>query len=115
MLRKKRKLKIRVSGYFIIPFIIETGEIKTIEVEENKPSFFNLFTNIRLPSSKDETDSLDLETEKEIGHYLDSEFEYGMEFVEEFIPHALDYYLGFKPDNDEYSKYLSEHHRKDTN
>ncbi len=38
-----------------------------------------------------------------------------MEFVEEFIPHALDYYLGFKPENDEYSKYLNDHNRKDTN
>ncbi len=29
-----------------------------------------------------------------------------MEFVEEFLPHATDYYLGFKIESSEYSNYL---------
>lgn len=52
---------------------------------------------------------LNLEDEKELGHHLDTEFEYIMEFIEEFIPHALDYYLGFKTESNEYSNYLQDH------
>ncbi len=55
-----------------------------------------------------------IDDEKELGHYLDTEFEYGMEFVEEFIPHAMDYYLGFKSENDEYSHYLQDKVRKES-
>ena len=35
-----------------------------------------------------------------------------MEFIEEFIPHALDYYLAIKHDGEEYSKYLSKENER---
>lgn len=35
-----------------------------------------------------------------------------MEFVEEFIPHASEYFLGFKTESEEYSNYL-EHFKKE--
>lgn len=89
-----------------------TGEIKTLEFFEPKKSFFNFFSNVRLPSF-DEVDKVDYETERELGSYLDLEFEYGMEILEEFIPHALDYYVGLKTESDEYAKYSAEQHHKD--
>jgi hypothetical protein len=49
----------------------------------------------------------DFENEKELGAYLESEFEIGIEMVDEFIPYATDYFLGLKPEGtDEYSNYL---------
>jgi len=42
---------------------------------------------VKLPS-KESVDKLSHENEKELGSYLDTEFEYSMEFVEEFIPNA---------------------------
>ena len=91
---------------FFFLFYLETGEVITKSVEKPKKSFFNFFSNVKVPS-KDEINSYDFEHEKELGPYLDSEFENGLEFIEEFIPHATDYFLGLKPeDNDEFTNYL---------
>lgn len=79
--------------------------------EEARHSFFNFFCNLKTPS-KEEISKLDFEDEKELGGYLDTEFEYAMEFIEEFIPHASEYFLGFKTDSEEYSNYL-EHFKKE--
>mmetsp|Transcript_20328 Transcript_20328/g.21116 ORF Transcript_20328/g.21116 Transcript_20328/m.21116 type:complete len:278 (+) Transcript_20328:13-846(+) len=86
----------------------KTGEIQNRTVEQPKKSFFNFFCTVRIPTPED-IGELDFEDEKELGHYLDSEFEYGMEFVEEFIPHVTDYYLGFKTETDELSSYMESH------
>lgn len=97
-----------------MPFIIETGEIKEEDTELPKDSFFNFFCDISLPDQSN-IDNIDIDTEKELGFYLDSELEYGMEFIEEFIPNATDYYLAIKYDGDEYSKYCNkENHRKNS-
>ncbi len=85
---------------------LETGEIITKSIETPKKSFFNFFTNVKVPT-KEEIIDYDFEKEKELGPYLDHEFEIGTEFVDEFIPHATEYFLGFKPDDtDEYTDYL---------
>lgn len=89
-----------------------TGETKTIEFTEPKRSFFNFFSNVRLPTTE-EVDKVDYEVEKELGSYLDLEFEYGMEILEEFIPHALDYYVSLKTESDEFAKYSSQQHHND--
>jgi len=42
------------------------------------------------------------------------EFSYGMEFLEEFLPHATEYYLGFMTDSEEYMNYYKENNRKES-
>lgn len=87
----------------------KTGETKLRTVEVPKDTFFNFFCNLRLPS-EEEVKDFDFDDEKELGQQLDTEFEYGMEFVEEFIPHATDYFLGFnsQSQNNEYTLYCEE-------
>jgi nucleosome assembly protein 1-like 1 len=85
----------------------KTGEKKTEEKSENVPSFFNFFTNLRLPTI-DEIKKIDFETEKELGGHLDTEYEIGLEFVEEIIPHALEYFIGVSHDAEEYLEYVNE-------
>jgi len=85
----------------------KTGETKLRTTEVPKKTFFNFFSNVRLPS-EEEIKEFDFDDEKELGQYLDTEFEFGMELVEEFIPHATDYFLGFKTESDEYSLYCEE-------
>lgn len=35
-----------------------------------------------------------------------------MEFIEEFIPHATDYFLGLKTESEEYTNYLDSQAKK---
>jgi len=89
----------------------KTGEVETRKIEQPKNTFFNFFATVKLPDEAT-VDKLDFENEKELAQYLDTEFEYVMEFVEEFIPHATDYFLGFKTENEEYTKYMEAQHKK---
>ena len=49
---------------------------------------------------------LDFEIEKDLGQHLDTEYEFAMEFSEDIIPHALEYFMGIKHDSEEYIEYI---------
>jgi nucleosome assembly protein 1-like 1 len=78
-----------------------------VEKEEVKPSFFNFFTNLRLPST-DEVKSLDFDVEKELGAHLDMEYELGVEIVDELIPYSVEYFVGVSHDSEEFGDYMHE-------
>lgn len=84
---------------------IETGEIKTVPTPKSVKSFFNFFTNLRIPTVE-EIKTMDSLKEKELGHHLDTEYELGLEFIEELIPHSVEYYIGVKHDTEEYVDYV---------
>ena len=80
-------------------------------------SFFNFFCNLKTPN-EEEIKKISLNTEREIGkinikfiyfYYLgghfDLEYELCIEFIEEIIPYASEYFLGISNDNDEYAEY----------
>jgi len=85
----------------------KTAEKKNVEVNDTKNSFFNFFTELRMPSVE-EINKIDFDLEKEIGQQLDLEYEYAMEFIEDLMPHALEYFMGIKHDTDEYVEYINE-------
>jgi len=85
----------------------KSAEKKNVEVNEAKNSFFNFFTELRMPSLE-EINKIDFDLEKEIGQQFDLEYEYAMEFIEDLIPHALEYFMGIKHDTDEYVEYINE-------
>jgi len=74
---------------------------------KQKTLFFNFFTELRMPSLE-EINKIDFDLEKEIGQQFDLEYEYAMEFIEDLIPHALEYFMGIKHDTDEYVEYINE-------
>ncbi len=84
-----------------------TGEKKTVEKEEKIPSFFNFFTNLRLPAV-DEMGKLDFEHEKELGAHLDMEYSIGIEFTDEILPYSLEYFVGVTHETEEYEEYFQE-------
>ena len=51
---------------------------------------------------------MEFETEKELGGHFDQEFEIGFEFIEEIIPHALEFFVGVVHDQDEYFEYAAD-------
>jgi hypothetical protein len=56
----------------------------------------------------EEMKKVDYETERELGGHLDVEYEIGIEFVEEIIPHATEYFVGVSHDTEEYMDYMNE-------
>jgi hypothetical protein len=88
--------------------ILDTGEIKTEEIFESIPSFFNFFTNLKFPN-EDEIKKINFNTEKELGFHFDHEFEIGLQFTDEIIPYAFEFFLGVAENQGEYQEYVSEH------
>lgn len=93
----KNKSKVNLS--------LETAEKKTVEIAEDKETFFNFFSNVRLPNPE-EMHKVDFDMEKELGQHFDTEYEFAMEFAEDIIPHALEYFIGLKHDSEEYVEYV---------
>merc|ERR1712032_839348 len=75
----------------------KSGEIKTKEVLESVPSFFNFFTNLRFPLEED-IKNINFNTEKELG----------LHFTDEIIPYAMEFFLGVVEDKNEYPEYVAE-------
>lgn len=99
--RKLGSKKIKNKSIYIN---LETGETKTIEAPTKLKSFFNFFTNLRLPTVE-EMDKFSFDKEKDLGVHLDTEYEIGLEFVEELVPHSIEYFLGIKHDTEEFLDY----------
>jgi hypothetical protein len=102
-----QKLLKRLRKTKVINFNPETGETKTVEVQDNSKSFFNFFSTVKLPT-EEEIKQIDYELEKELGSHLDTEYEMGIELIEEIIPHALEYFVGVTHDTEEYIDYMNE-------
>lgn len=62
---------------------------------------------MRLPT-EEEIKAMDYEVEKELGSHLDTEYEIGLEFIEEIIPYSLEYFVGVTHDAEEYLEYMNE-------
>jgi hypothetical protein len=56
----------------------------------------------------EEMKKLDYERERELGSQFDTEYEIGIELVEEVIPHASEYFVGVTHDTEEYMDYINE-------
>jgi len=56
----------------------------------------------------DEMKNLDYEIEKELGLQLDTEYEIGIEIIDELIPYSTEYFVGVTHDADEFSEYCHE-------
>jgi|LauGreDrversion4_2_1035121.scaffolds.fasta_scaffold636593_2 nucleosome assembly protein 1-like 1 len=100
-----KTVKKTLKNKSIIILIKETGDKKTVEVLDEKDSFFNFFSNVRLPTTE-EMKNIDFELEKDLGQHFDTEYEFAMEFAEDIIPHALEYFMGIKHDSEEYIEYI---------
>ena len=78
-----------------------------MERKEDVPSFFNFFTNLKTPS-EEEIKKVSFDVEKELGGHFDMEYELGVEFTEEIIPYASQFFVGVSHDEEEYLEYLKE-------
>lgn len=90
----------------------KTGETKTEEIYESVPSFFNFFTNLKFPN-EEEIKTIDFNKEKDLGGHFDMEFELGLQFTDEIIPYALEFFLASAEDTKEYSEYFAEQSKEE--
>ena len=74
---------------------------------ESIPSFFSFFTNLKFPS-EEEIKKITFDTEKDLGSHFDTEFEIGLQFTDEIIPYAFEFFLGVAEDPSEYPEYVNE-------
>jgi hypothetical protein len=58
--------------------------------------------------SEDEIKKINFKTESELGYHFDTEFEIGLQFTDEIIPYALEFFLGVAEDKNEYPDYVNE-------
>ncbi len=83
----------------------ETGEKKEIERKEENNSFFNFFTDLKTPN-EEEFKKVSFDAEKELGLHLDTEYELAIEFSEEIIPYASQFFVGVSHNENEYQEYV---------
>ena len=79
-----------------------TNKVKTITKKEKVPSFFSSFKHFEKKEGENKEDK-DEEDEDEEGDDLTIEDEYdlALQFKEEIIPYAIEYYLGIAGDEDD--------------
>ena len=79
-----------------------TKQVKTITKKEKIPSFFSSFKHFEKKDG-DNKDEKDEEDEDEEGEELNIEDEYdlALQFKEEIIPYAIEYYLGIADDGED--------------
>ncbi len=58
--------------------------------------------------SLEEMKNFDYEIEKELGLQLDTEYEIGIEIIDELIPYSTEYFVGVTHDADEFTEYCHE-------
>ena len=76
-----------------------------MEANIKNNSFFNFFSTVRLPNVE-EIKNIDFDLENDLGQHFNTEYEFAMEFAEDIIPHALEYFMGIKHDSEEYPEYI---------
>ena len=79
-----------------------TGKVKTITKKEKVPSFFSSFQHFEKKEG-DNKEEKDDDDDDELGEELNIEDEYdlALQFKEEIIPYAIEYYLGIADDGED--------------
>ena len=81
-----------------------TKQIKTVQKKEKIPSFFSSFKNFeKKDDNKIKNEEKDEDDDEEEGDEMTIEDEYdqALQFKEEIIPYAIEYYLGIADDGDD--------------
>jgi len=81
----------------------KTKEIKKVTKRENVASFFSTFKNyVRKDDEKNENeeDDDDSDLSDEFESNIDAQYDVGLQFREEIIPYAIEYYLGIAESED---------------
>ena len=77
----------------------KTKEIKTVTKRETVPSFFGTFKNMtKKEDDKNKKDDDDEEEEEDEEMTIEEHYDMGLQFKEEIIPYAIEYYLGIVDD-----------------
>ena len=78
----------------------KTKEIKTVTKRETVPSFFGTFKNMtKKEDDKNKKDDDDEEEEEDEEMTIEEHYDMGLQFKEEIIPYAIEYYLGIVDDD----------------
>lgn len=81
-----------------------TKQIKTVQKKEKIPSFFSSFRNfVKKDGDKSKAEEKDEDDDEEEGDEMTIEDEYdqALQFKEEIIPYAIEYYLGIADDGED--------------
>ena len=80
-----------------------TKQVKTITKKEKIPSFFSSFKHFEKKDgdNKDEKDEEDEDEEGGEELTIDDEYDMALQYKEEIIPYAIEYYLGIADDGDD--------------
>ena len=80
-----------------------TKQIKTVQKKEKIPSFFSSFRNFVKKDDKAKDEEKDDDEDEDEGDEMTIEDEYdqALQFKEEIIPYAIEYYLGIADDEDD--------------
>ena len=80
-----------------------TKQIKTVQKKEKIPSFFSSFRNfVKKEGDKKNEDKDDDEEEDEGDEMtIEDEYDQALQFKEEIIPYAIEYYLGIADDDED--------------
>ena len=81
-----------------------TKQIKTVQKKEKIPSFFSSFKNfVKKDDNKTKNEEKDEDDDEEEGDEMTIEDEYdqALQFKEEIIPYAIEYYLGIADDGED--------------
>jgi nucleosome assembly protein 1-like 1 len=80
-----------------------TKQIKTVQKKEKVPSFFSSFKNFvkKDDKAKDEEKDDDEDDEEPDELTIEDEYDQALQFKEEIIPYAIEYYLGIADDEDD--------------
>ena len=81
-----------------------TKQIKTVQKKEKIPSFFSSFKNfVKKDGEKNKNEDKDEDDDEEEGDEMTIEDEYdqALQFKEEIIPYAIEYYLGIADDGED--------------
>ena len=80
-----------------------TKQIKTVQKKEKIPSFFSSFRNFEKKEGdkKNEDKDEDDDEEGEDEMTIEDEYDQALQFKEEIIPYAIEYYLGIADDDED--------------
>ena len=80
-----------------------TKQIKTVQKKEKVPSFFSSFKNFvkKEGDKKDEEKDDDEDDDEPDEMTIEDEYDQALQFKEEIIPYAIEYYLGIADDEED--------------